>query len=197
MNTLRLTAIAAFFCLSFASNAGAAIIFQDDFEADTVLNHAFNGGSLTNWNITDGSVDVVDYPTSHLCSTKCIDLDGSTGNAGRIETISSFNLAIGGYELSFDLSGNLRGGSGDTVHVTVGSLLAETITSAPFDPMTHYAFGFTALAPTTVTIVFDEDGGDNEGQLLDNVVLQSAVPEPMTLALFGSGLIGLGLRRRR
>lgn len=45
--------------------------------------------------------------------------------------------------------------------------------------------------PQNLTIYYTEDNG------APSILQVSAVPEPMTLTLFGSGLIGLGLARRR
>lgn len=200
----RLAALAALAASGMASpvllpNAQAAIIFSDDFEAE-----AFGiNTTLDNWDITDGTIDVVGPSSFGLScngSSKCLDLDGSSNNAGRIETeLLSLNLT-GTHSLSFDLSGNQRGGANDTVQVFIGATLLDTITLAPSAGFSTHTLLFNVPSATNTRIIFDHAGGDNFGLILDNVVLRgpTGVPEPMTLSLLGAGLIGIGgLRRRR
>lgn len=85
-NLTKLTMFIALTALGMASpvllaNAQAAVIFSDDFEADTF---GLNTG-LINWTVTDGTIDVVGPSAFGInCggSTKCVDLDGSSGSAG-------------------------------------------------------------------------------------------------------------------
>jgi PEP-CTERM motif len=70
------------------------------------------------------------------------------------------------------------------------------------NPWTHYSFDLGVMAAGTYQIRFAET--DNQlffNMGVDNVVVDAAgvtVPEPVTIALFGAGLAGIGsLRRRR
>lgn len=196
--------LAASFCLAAASTS-AATLFSDDFDGETAGLNA----SLTQWNITDGTVDVIDsggFGISCVGSAgRCIDLDGTSGNAARIETMMTFNLSPGDYVLSFALSGNQRGASSnDTVDIFFDALALDTIT-LPFDaPFATFAIPFTLSTAANGRIIFDHAGGDNIGLILDNVRLDSEditlVSEPATLILFGIGafgLVGYAWRRKR
>lgn len=182
-----------------AGNATAAPLFFDDF---TQEGYGLNT-SLDNWTIADGFVDVVGDPLffEGLCTDgpspdKCVDLDGSQGNAGRIESIGIL-LGPGTYAFSYWLKGNSRILNEDTVRVIVetgvtGGVSHTLAGDAPWQQFTQF---FTLAAPQTVNLVFDHSGGDNVGILLDNVSL-TQVPEPATLSLVGLGLVAAGLRRR-
>lgn len=196
--------------LGVVGSGEAAILFFDDFDADTAGLNA----SLLNWNVTDGTIDVINSGSFGIvcpgAAGRCVDLDGSTGNAGRIETKTEFNLLAGDYLLSFDLSGNQRiAAQNDTVDVLFGLTPLDQITKAGNAPFENVQLPFSLLAATNGRIIFDHAGGDNVGLILDNVKLESIepqpapdprdrVPEPGTLALLGLGLTTLaGVARRR
>lgn len=205
---LRLSLLSAVGILSLCAvpSADAAILFADNFETESYGTNT----TLDNWSVSDGTIDVVGtgfFPG--LCDpasgsspspAHCVDMDGSTGNAGTITSNLSFNFLPGSYTLSFWAAGNQRGTPSDSMAVSIGSLFSGTLSLNPADPWMHFINTFTVLAPETAPIVFNHAGGDNVGILLDDVVLSSdvqAVPEPMSLTLLGTGLAALGYKRRR
>jgi hypothetical protein len=146
-----------------------------------------NYTSFVKWNVTRGSVDVVSgfgFPANGFF----VDLDGSTGAAGKLQSKNTYSFTAGDIvNLNFDLAGSQRGDT-NTVTVSLGSLYSESFTlgsSAPFSTITR---SFTVSSATSAGLIFDHAGGDNVGILLDNVVLSSnastpptAVPEPFTI----------------
>lgn len=189
---LRHLAAAGLAACSFASQG--AVVFSDDFEGATLgLNIAPTG-----WTVQNGTVDVVSDATfPGLCTTgKCVDLDGSTSDAGVL--ISRQLDLLGGvdYLLTFDLSGNRRNAPADLVTVTFGSgsMLLNLPSSAP---NANHSLAFSPTADGAFTLSFSNAGGDNIGALLDNVVVTSSVPEPGSAALALLALGGLAAARRR
>ena len=127
---------------------------------------------LQNWNVTDGTVDLFTAGGFGLpCgSAGCLDLDGSTSNAGRIETTSQFSFMAGvTYALSLDFSGRNSSGE-DSLSFGVVVLISEALTflSQDVTDVTE-TLTFTALTDTTGSLFIDHDAGDNFGMLLDRV----------------------------
>jgi hypothetical protein len=187
--------------LALAGTADATVVFSDDFNSENggVANAStLNYASFDNWTVSNGTVDLIgngyfDFlPGNGLY----VDMDGSTRDAGKL-TSTSINLAAGTYVLQFELAGNRRDGSSEsvTVQVGLGTYVNQLISLAQNAPFTAYQYSFIVAAPTTVNLTFEGAGGDNIGMLLDDVSIR--VPEPASLALFGVGLLGVGLARRR
>lgn len=192
--------------LSAAAPAHSAIVLIDDFSGygnSTVLNapdSVFGG----NWFTTDGTVDYLAKNSSYseLClgaSGSCVDLDGSTGNAG---VFSSFLLGPGTYNVLFQLTGNLRGGT-DELTIAFGSVV-RTVTLAWNEVVNQNSFGLDFFGITVgaegTRLSFSTAGGDNIGPLLKSVVIETA-PAPVPVPAAGGLLLGalglLGFARRR
>lgn len=189
---MKLRAIASAVLMALAAGAQAAVVFSDDFDA--------NPGGLNTvpagWTVTDGTVDVVG--ASFCVAGLCVDLDGSTGNAGVLSR--SFDLTGGvEYTASFDLSGNKRGGTDDvTIQFGTQSLALTGVAAA--DAYATFSIAFTPGADGSYVLSFSNAGGDNVGTLLDNVVIESGtvpIPEPAAFLLMGLGLAALGGWTRR
>ena len=150
----------------------AGHIFFDDFD-DYTGSIPWEGEG--NWIVTEASVDLIGEGTSWDLlpgNGLYLDMDGSTNNAGTIESIG-IELAPGDYVLSYDVAGNHRNCGDDSMYVLVGggSLVNTTTTMGQDAPLTTVSIPFTVDDTTTATISFDGIGGDDEGLLLDNVGL--------------------------
>ena len=199
-------------CLLGASWANAAIVFQDNFDSNILVD--LGAGDLgwnqtpTGWTETaGGTVDIIGAGTANDLvpgNGYYIDLDGTSNKAGTIVTNTSFNFLAGiTYTLSFSLAGNIRNVLStdvapgfDTVVAKVGS---NTLSTNVWwqQPFAVYSLTFTPGANFSSGLSFQAFGADNQGPLLDNVVL-SAVPVPAAVWLMGSALLGLvAVGRRR
>ncbi len=184
-------------CLSASAAAQATDLFQDNFEADNI---GYSLTSLSQWTMTDGSVDVIGAGSGYDFfpgNGKYIDLDGSTYNAAVMQTLASFNLLAGStYTLSFDLGGSARPDGDNSVTVSLGDF-SETFTLASDAPLTSYSRQISMASNMTSHLIFDHAGTDNMGLILDNVALSAPVPEPETWAMLVAGLALLGFNARR
>lgn len=181
--------------LAGASAAQAAVVFSDDFNADTLgLNYnAFVNG----WTVSDGTVDLIGtgFFNFYPGNGNFVDLDGSTGNAGVLSKSLSLTAGLT-YTASFSLGGSTRGDT-NQVAVAFGTSLANfTLLSA--DPLAPQSISFTPGSSGNYTLSFSNAGGDNLGAILDNVAVSTTpIPEPQTYAMMLAGLATLLVAARR
>jgi len=195
-----------------AAPAHAGVIFSDNFDADNTAS-VLNFNSLVNWTVGSGTIDYIRHGGFGIgCvggSGGCLDMDGSTGNAGRITSKQVFTFDSGvQYFIDVALSGNRRGGASDSVIVGIVQETTGTEIDLTFGPLApSAAFGVFSVdfsgasAPGSWRLFAEGLGGDNIGAILDNYVLRdvrtATVAEPSTLLLTGLALFAAGAVRRR
>ncbi|MBO9575640.1 MAG: PEP-CTERM sorting domain-containing protein [Sphingobium sp.] len=217
--------------LAIAVPAYSGTVYSNNFDSENGGNSQLNYTGFTGLTVTDGTVDLVKTPGfGIICAGgagSCVDLDGSTSDAGVLNSASSYAFTAGDIvALSFAISGNQRAGAADNwgVQFDVASPTAlldwgyvyggSTVHLGPHGPLTWANLtqqGLAADAPFTditffiqpdangsLTFKFWTDGGDNIGPILDNVSLDiSAVPEPASWALMIGGFAIAGAAMRR
>lgn len=214
-----------------SSTASAQTLLNDNFNNLNGGNSALNYTGFPNWNVTSGTVDYLNNFSGLSCvgsPSGCVDLDGSTASGGTMRTQSTFGFTSGQtMRITFDLSGNQRGGT-DLWHLKLlfGGLPTGSYSTGgafgagsggPFvglssitlnqaststDPFGTYVFNFFAQSSGTVQYEIGTSSADNIGPILDNVLIErfdatTVVPEPSTWAMLAFGLGGIGFAGRR
>ncbi len=179
-----------------ASTQASTPVFADSFEASAQgLNQVPSG-----WTVSGGTVDVVGPGLfGELClgSGRCVDLDGSTGQAGLLSLSLQLNAGQT-YVLSFDMAGNRRNAGTEQVQVNFGtsSSLLSFADASPTAAWQGFSLSFTPGSSGNYLLSFQNLGGDNMGAMLDKVAV-TPVPEPASAAMLLGGLLAVSLLHKR
>lgn len=180
-----------------AFSLSAATVFNPGFEDPNISPNyyvAVNAGSssLTGWNVTGTSIDIVNGAIWAHSGSQGIDLAGTPGPGGVNQNITT--VAGQSYLISFWVSSN---GGAISNRLTVNfDGTAHTYSSPAQRDWTQYSF--TAVASSNLAnLSFSTPLTGNAGPLLDDVSVSSAVPEPATISLVAAGMLLAFARLRR
>jgi len=162
---------------------GQTILFQDNFDSENGGRGTLNYRGFEKWDVASGQVDLIgngfwDFHPDHGLH---VDLDGSANKAATLRPKSAFKLSPGTYALEFDLAGNFQR-TVNTMRVSMGDFYDEEFTLPAQEPFRKIKRKIKVSSAAEVMLVFQHEGGDNFGLLLDNVRLSKTAGDESTIA---------------
>ena len=197
--------------LALGGTSRANLITNGSFEAGAYSGGSFetlsaNSTAISGWTVSQGTIDWIGSYWTSEDGNHSLDLNGDT--TGGIQASTSFSVTKGqSYLLTFYMSGNPDGDPVvKSMTVSAGTDASGTYTydtTGNDDKHMNWvqkSLAFTAHSTGAETLTFTSNVNVNDnrfGPALDNVSL-TAVPEPATVALCGTSLLGIaGLAWRR
>lgn len=201
IQTARRIAVAAAIAITSAS-AFAAPIVNGTFDTPAVSagNFTYLTGTYNSWTYAGES--------GIATNGSGFNVIGGAGGVGILQQAGSsisqvFNFTDNILSLTFSAEGR-NGYGANSISVLIDGVALVFNGATAFLPssttaFTTYTSNVIALAAGNHTLSFVGNGvgGRDVTSFIDNVSLTTAVPEPVTLGLFGLGLVALGAARRK
>ena len=222
MRKLLLTAVAA---AAFAVPAHAGVVYSNNFDSENGGNTALNYNGFNGLTVTNGTVDLVKSGDFGITcaggSGACVDLDGTSFDAGLVSSNSYGFNAGDRVALSLLFSGNQRNapppdsfsmrfnfaapvsGSfgimssffGNTSFGTFSNQTSLTLTVSNIQPnfaLTDLTFFFDPTNGGSTAFALQDAGNDNIGVVIDNLSLSVGAAVPEP-ATWAMMIAGFGL----
>lgn len=198
---LTTAAAIAMFALSSVARADTVIVTGNSTGslATATVNCSFNDATntftftITNTSPFDARVTGIgfDIGAGNINGFSGANVAGFTFSDGNLGNVPQFNGANLDFGYTTGNSGNFNGGSPNN-GLAPGASLTFTVTGAGFGN------GLTeAQLCNAIFVRFQRVGANGEGSDVGRPGPPNAVPEPMTMILFGTGLAGIAARARR
>jgi len=150
------------------------VLIREDFDGENGGVGRNNWTAFAQWTVAAGCVDLHGngFYDVQAGNGLYVDLDGSCGQAGTLDSKTEFTLEPGTYVLEFWLAGSQRSESPDTVEVSLGTTFSEQIVMQRNDQFRLFTRRIDVGSRTTARLRFRNFGGDNQGALLDVIRLR-------------------------
>lgn len=152
----------------------ARVLLKEDFEGENDNRHALNYTGFEQWNVVQGTVDLVGTPPFDDFLPRSqgmyVDLDGSSKAAGTLRSRERFALVPGRYRLELKMSGTPRDHQPpNAMNISVGDAFSETVTLKRYAPLQPFVRTFRVESAMDAHLTFRHLGGDDYGIFIDDI----------------------------